>query len=341
MNFISDNAYGASPEILEAVAKAAAGAAVSYGEDAWTARVEARLAEIFEHEVAVFPVVTGTAANSLILSQLCPPYGAVLCHEKSHIAVDECGAPEFFSGGAKLGLLQGPSAKITPDSVVKGLGQFASGVHSAKPAVVSITQATEFGTVYRPDEIAALAEAAHGRGLKLHMDGARFANALAALNCSPAEATWKAGVDALAFGASKNGALMAEAAVFFRAEDARDFAYRRKRAGQLVSKMRFVSAQFEAYLADDLWLKTATRANALANRLSDGLSKAPGVEIAHPTQANTVFAWMPEALAKRLHDAGFAFYDWERENGRVMARLVCSFATPEADVERLLETASR
>jgi len=339
MNFISDNAYGASPEILAAMADAASGAAVSYGEDAWSARVEARLAEIFEHEVAVFPVVTGTAANSLILSQLCPPYGGVLCHEKSHIAVDECGAPEFFTGGAKLGLMQGPSAKIAPEAIAKGLGQFASGVHSPKPAVVSITQATEFGAVYRPAEIAALAEAAHERGLKLHMDGARFANALASLGCSPAEASWKAGVDALSLGASKNGALMAEAAVFFNRDDARDFAYRRKRAGQLVSKMRFVSAQLEAYLKDDLWLRTAARANAQAKRLSNGLSKLPDIAIAHPTEANIVFAWMAEAKARRLHEAGFLFYDWDRADGRIMARLVCSFATPEADVERLLEAA--
>jgi threonine aldolase len=342
MNFVSDNAYGASPEILAAVTAAATGTATSYGEDELTARVARRFAEIFEREVAVFPVVTGTAANALILSQLCPPYGAVLAHEKSHIAVDECGAPEFFAGGAKLALLKGASAKLAPDTVEAGIAQFSSGVHSMKPAALSITQATELGAVYKPGEIAALAQIAHARGLKIHMDGARLANALASLKCSPAELTWKAGVDALSFGASKNGALMAEAAVFFNPEDAREFDYRRKRAGHLVSKMRFISAQFDAYLEGDRWLKTAACANALAARLAEGLSKIPGVEIAHPVEANAVFAWLPDALAQRLRKAGAKFYDWEpSQDGRVLARLVCSFATPQEDVERLLQAASR
>jgi threonine aldolase len=339
MNFVSDNAYGASPEILAAMTAASAGTATSYGEDAATARLAARLSEIFERDVTVFPVVTGTAANALILSQLCPPYGAVLCHEESHIAVDECGAPEFFTGGAKLGLLKGVGGKLTPDSVAAGRAQFFSGVHSVQPRVLSITQATEYGTVYTPGEVAALAQAA--RGLRLHMDGARFANALVSLGCTPAELTWKAGVDALSFGASKNGAAMAEAVVFFDKADARDFDYRRKRGGHLVSKMRFISAQLEAYLDEDRWLKTARRANSLAARLSDGLSKIAGVEIAHPVQANAVFAWMPDTLATRLHEAGAKFYDWEMDGRRVMARLVCSFATPQEDVERLLEAASR
>jgi threonine aldolase len=341
MNFVSDNAYGASPEILAAMNAAAAGTATSYGEDEWTARLERRVADIFEHEVAVFPVVTGTAANALILSQLCPPYGAVLTHEKSHIAVDECGAPEFFCGGAKLALLKGAGAKLEPDAVLAGAAQFSSGVHSVKPSVLSITQATELGTIYTPGEIAALAEMARGQGLRLHMDGARFANALAALKCAPAELTWRAGVDALSLGASKNGAPMAEAAIFFHRGDARDFAYRRKRAGHLVSKMRFLSAQLDAYLDGGRWLDTAARANALAARLAHGLSKTASVEIAHPVEANAVFAWLPDALARRLRDAGATFYDWEpSRNGRVMARLVCSFATPEEDVARFLAVAN-
>jgi threonine aldolase len=340
MNFISDNAYGASAEILAAVTAASAETAASYGEDALTRRLQTRLGEIFEHDVAAFPVVTGTAANALILAALCPPYGAVLCHEKSHIAVDECAAPEFFTGGAKLVHLQGNGGKLTPAAVAAALSQFGGGVHSPKPSVVSITQATEMGTVYRPDEIRALADCAHGRGLKLHMDGARFANALAWLGCTSAELAWKAGVDALSFGATKNGALMAEAAIFFDPADAADFDYRRKKSGHLVSKMRFISAQLDAYLEDGRWLATAARANRLAARLAQGLSKIAGVELAHPVEANAVFAWLPDALAAKLRAGGAKFYDWEpSQNGRVMARLVCSFATPQADVERFIEIA--
>jgi threonine aldolase len=342
MNFISDNAYGASGEILAAVIAASAGTATSYGGDTLTAKVTARFAALFEREVAVFPVVTGTAANSLILSQFCPPYGAILCHEKSHIAVDECGAPEFFTAGAKLALIPGEDGKLTPDSIDAALQNFQSGVHSMKPSAVSITQATEVGTLYSPAEVAALAEQAHARGLKLHMDGARFANAMAHLGCSAAELTWKAGVDALSFGATKNGALMAEAAIFFDIADAHDFNWRRKRAGHLVSKMRFVSAQLDAYLEDNHWLRTAARANALARMLSDGLATIDGVTIAHPTQANAVLALLPLATARRLREAGANFYDWSPpKDGRVLARLVCSFATPEADVAKFVAIAGR
>ncbi|HEX3674709.1 MAG TPA: low specificity L-threonine aldolase [Rhizomicrobium sp.] len=340
MNFISDNAYGASPEILAALARASDGTAASYGDDAMTAKVAARMSALFEREVACFPVVTGTAANALILATLCPPFGAVLCHEKSHIAVDECAAPEFFTGGAKLVHLEGADAKLTPEAIEQALRGFSSGVHSPKPSVVSITQATELGTLYTPGEIAGLAACAHAHGMKLHMDGARFANAVAARGCAPAELTWKAGVDALSFGATKNGALMAEAAVFFHPDDARDFDYRRKKSGHLISKMRFVSAQWDAYLEDGRWLQTAAHANALAARLAAGLSKIAGVEIAHPVEANAVFAWLPDAMAARLRARGAKFYDWlPSQDGRVMARLVCAFATPEADVGRFLEVA--
>jgi threonine aldolase len=341
MNFISDNAYGASPEILAAMTGAAAGTAISYGDDELTARLTAKLCELFEREVAVFPVVTGTAANSLILSALCPPYGAVVCHAKSHIAVDECGAPEFFTGGAKLALVNAPDGKLVPGQIDEALTHFWGGVHAMKPSVVSITQATEMGAVYRPEEVAALAERTHARGMTLHMDGARFANALATLKCTPAQITWKAGVDALSFGATKNGAVMAEAAIFFDPAKAGDFGRRRKRGGHLVSKMRFISAQLLAYLENGLWLANAARANATAARLAEGLAKVPGVTLAHPAEANAVFAWMPASLAKTLHDAGARFYDWETApDGRVMARLVCSFATPETDVAKFLGVAA-
>jgi threonine aldolase len=339
MNFISDNAYGASPEILAALVAASAGAVPSYGDDPLTARLGARLCEIFAHEVAAFPVVSGTAANALILATLCPPYGAVLCHRESHIAVDECGAPEFFTGGAKLAQLDGEGGKLTPALIADALPVFQRGVHSPKASVVSITQATEFGTVYTPEEIAALADCAHKHGMSLHMDGARFANALAHLKCAPADISWRAGVDALSFGATKNGALVAEAAIFFG--DPRDFDYRRKRAGHLVSKMRFVSAQLDAYLQDGRWLKTARRANALAAKLAEGLSRISGVTLAYPVQANTVFAYLPDATVAHLRGNGAHFYDWAPpKDGRTLARLVCAFATPEEDVDRFLALAA-
>jgi threonine aldolase len=341
MNFVSDNAYGASPEILAALGAASAGAARSYGDDAVTARLTQRFSEIFEREVAVFPVVTGTAANALILATLCPPHGAIFCHRESHIAVDECGAPEFFTGGARLVLLEGGGGKIAPAAIEAALPLYRRGVHSSKPSAVSVTQASEFGTAYTPDEIAALAACAHKNGMALHMDGARFANALAHLDCKPPDVTWRAGVDALSFGATKNGALMAEAAVFFDKNLVRDFEYRRKRGGHLVSKMRFLSAQLEAYLEDGRWLKTAGRANALAARLGDELAKIPGAALAYPVQANAVLALLPDATVARLRAKGAVFYDWAPPaGGRTLVRLVCSFATPEDDVTRFLEAAN-
>ncbi|HUJ02201.1 MAG TPA: low specificity L-threonine aldolase [Rhizomicrobium sp.] len=339
MNFSSDNAYGAAPEILAAVAAANAGTARSYGEDAITKGLTQRFAEIFEREVAVFPVITGTAANSLALATLCPPHGAVFCHEESHIATDECAAPEFFTHGAKLAMLKGEGAKFDAAAVEAALPNFQRGVHSPKPSVISITQASERGTVYKQHEIASLAATAKKHGMKLHMDGARFANALAYLKCKPADITWRAGVDALSFGASKNGALAAEAVVFFDKNGAADFEYRRKKAGHLVSKMRFVSAQLEAYLAHDLWLKLAAKSNALAERLAEGIARIDGAEIANPVEANAVFARLPDALVARLRAGGAQFYDWEPScNGKTLIRLVLSFATPDADVTRFLET---
>ncbi|HEY5338670.1 MAG TPA: low specificity L-threonine aldolase [Rhizomicrobium sp.] len=340
MNFISDNAYGASAQILAALGAASDGTAPSYGDDALTARVTTRLSVIFEHELAAYPVVTGTAANSLALATLCPPYGAIFCHAGSHIAVDECAAPEFFSGGAKLVLLEGAGGKITPASIEAALPRFQSGVHSPKASAISITQSTELGTVYSLDEVAAIGACARKHGMALHMDGARFANALAHLKCEPADITWKAGVDALSFGATKNGALCAEAVVLFDTARAQEFEYRRKKAGHLLSKMRFISAQLDAYLDGDLWLKQAAQANALTRRLADGLHGVAGVSLAHPVQANEVFAWMPAAMAARLHARGAQFYDWEiAPDGRIMARLVLSFATPEKDVAAFVDAA--
>jgi threonine aldolase len=341
MNFASDNAYGADPEILKALASASAGAVASYGDDPLTKQLKVAMAKVFERDVAVFPVLTGTAANALALSTLCPQHGAVVCHDHAHIAVDECSAVEFYTHGAKLALVEGEHGKLTPEAIARALKAFRKGdVHSAQPSVISITQATESGTVYALKEIAEIAALAKAHGMKLHMDGARFANALAYLGASPAEMSWKAGVDVLSFGATKNGALCAEAVVFFNREDVRDFEYRRKKAGHLVSKMRFVSAQLVSYLENDRWLASAAHANALAKRLAQGLAAVPDADIAHPVEANGIFVRLPDKTVAHLRDKGARFLDWAPpEKGRTLIRLVTSFATPDADIERFLDIA--
>ncbi len=340
MNLASDNAYGAAPQILDAVAIASGGAAPSYGDDDITARAIRRLRDTFECELVAYPVITGTAANALALATLCPPHGAIFCHSESHIATDECAAPEFFTHGAKLVPLQGAHGRITPEAVAATLPNFGRGVHSSKPSVVSISQLSELGTAYTPDDVAALARFAHDQGMRLHMDGARLANAIAHLGCEPSELTWRAGLDALSFGATKNGALAAEAVIFFNPADARDFEYRRKKSGHLLSKMRFVSAQLDAYLDNGLWLANAARANDLAQALANGLTTMSTVTLAHPVQGNQVFVNLPESMARRLRAAGARFYDWaSAEHGRRLVRLVTSFATPETDVAKFLKIA--
>lgn len=342
MNFLSDNAYGAWPEIIAALTTAAKGAAVSYGDDPLTAKVRERFSAIFGRPVAAHPVISGTAANALALATLCPPHGAVFCHSESHIAVDECGAPEFFTHGAKLVLIEADHAKLTPEAFEKSLSHFNKGfVHHVQPAVLSLTQSTELGTVYSPAEIAALTAIARAHGMKVHMDGARFANALAHLGADPADITWRAGVDALSFGATKNGALGAEAVVFFDPADAKDFEYRRKKSGHLLSKMRFVSAQLDAYLEDGRWLAHAAHANRLAERLAEGLRPVKDAEIVHPVESNAVFASLPTAKLTRLRAQGAQFYDWgPPAAGRTLIRLVTSFATPAADVEQFVKLAN-
>ncbi len=338
MNFASDNAYGAMPEIVAALATANKGAARSYGDDAITARLRGRLRDIFEHEVFVYPVATGTAANALALATLVPPHGAILCHAESHIAVDECGAPEFFTHGAKLVTLEGENAKLTPAAIEHALAHFQKGfVHHAQPTAISLTQATERGTVYSRDELQAISNVARKHDLKLHIDGARFANALVHLNCSPADLTWRAGVNALSFGATKNGALGAEAVIFFDEKDVADFEYRRKKSGHLLSKMRFLSAQLDAYLEDDRWLRAANHANALAQKLAHALKHIPGAEFANPVQANALFVRLPDETVARLRQRGATFYDWTPpENGKTVIRLVLSFATPLEAVDHFI-----
>jgi threonine aldolase len=342
MNFASDNAGGVAPQVLAAIAQANEGAALAYGDDPWTKRAERRLTDLFEREVAVFLVATGTAANALALAHLTPPWGAVLCHEDAHIATDECGAPEFYGGGIKLVGLAGEAGKIAPATLKQALdGRFWGGPHHVSPAVLSLSQATEAGTVYRPHEVRELADIAHARGLMVHIDGARFGNALARMNASPAKATWMAGVDALSFGATKGGALAAEAVIFFDPACAAGMSERRKRGGHLISKHRFVAAQIEAYLADDLWLALARHANAMADRLTAGLAAA-GLVPAWPVEANEIFVALPPQVDARLKAAGATYYPWTANAGSesthdgTLVRLVTSFATTLEEIERFL-----
>jgi threonine aldolase len=336
--FGSDNLAGAHPRIVEAVMRYSGGFALSYGDDELTKRVERRIAELFEHECAVFLVATGTAANALALGTLCPPYGAIYCHPLAHINTDECGAPEFYTGGAKLVTIEGASGKITAAGLAARLeGATVHGIHSVKPSVVTLTNASELGTIYKPAELAAIAEIAQAHGMKFQVDGARFANAVAALNLSPAEMTWKSGVDVLCFGATKVGAIAAEAVIFFNPALAGEFEYRRKRGGQLWSKHRFLAAQFDAFLEDDLWLKNASHANAMAKRLAEGLAGLPNVSLTQPVEANELFPALPEVMIAGLQADGFVFYRW---SGATI-RLVTSFATTIDDVDAFLASARK
>lgn len=334
MNFGSDNVAAVHPAIMQALADANTGNAPAYGGDAWTARLASRLSEIFETDVAVFPVATGTAANSIALSVLSAPTGVVYCHDHAHVFEDECGAPEFYTGGAKLFALGGPEAgKLGLAELERGLGRFRRGFeHHQQPSAVTLTQSSEWGTVYGVDEVRAIAELAHAHHCAVHMDGARFANALVALDVSPAELTWRAGVDVMSFGATKNGAMAAEAVIFFDPAKAADFRFRRKRGGHLFSKMRYLSAQLLAYLEDDLWLSNARHANEMAKRLNEGLSAVPGVHVVAPVEANEIFVRLPEGLAARLRAEGAVFHDWPAA-GPNGVRLVTSFMTEREAVD--------
>ncbi len=343
MNFMSDNTAGAAPAVIDAIARANDGREASYGADQVSRRLAARFSDLFEKDVIVHPVLTGTAANSLSIATFCPSWGAVFCHTDAHILVDECGAPEFFSG-AKLVPVEGDGGKLTPQGLKAALGHFQPGfVHHVQPKMVSLTEATELGTTYKPDEIAAISALAHERGMRVHMDGARFANAVAGSGKSPAELTWKSGVDVLSFGATKNGALAAEAVIFFNPAEAGDFEYRRKRSGHLVSKMRYVSAQLDAMLDNGLWLALAGQANAMARRLEAGLRAIPGVGIAHAVEANEVFFTLPDHAARgRLEKEGARFYVWSSSEDPVpLIRLVCAFSTTTAEVDAFLAAARR
>jgi threonine aldolase len=341
MNFASDNAAGVAPAILQAIADVNDGFALAYGDDVVTRRVEQRFSEVFERDVAVFLVPTGTAANALALAHLTPGWGAVMCHREAHIISNECGAPEFFGGGLRLVGLDGVGGKLAADTLVLALDRHAGhSPHQVVPAMVSLTQATEAGTIYRTEEVAALAALAHERGLAVHMDGARFANAIVRLGVTPAQATWRAGIDVLSFGATKGGALAAEAVVFFDKALAAGMAERRKRAGHLVSKHRFIAAQFEAFFAKDLWRALARHANGMADRLAAELV-ALGLAPVWPVEANLVFVLLPRKLDRHLQAAGASYYAFHSDSlpaqaeiprDHVLARLVTSFATTESDI---------
>jgi threonine aldolase len=316
----------------------------AYGGDAVTARLERRMSALFERDVAILLVATGTAANSLATTGFCPPHGAIVAHQSAHLITDECGAPEFF-GSNKLVGLPGGRGKIGREALSSFLAKPLRGVHHVVPSVLTLTQATELGTVYSVAEVSALADLAKAKGLTVHMDGARLANAVVTLGCSPAEVTWKAGVDVLSFGATKGGCLIAEAIVLFDPSQAGRFGFLRKRSGQLVSKHRVLSAQFDAWLDDGHWLQLAAHANAMATRLADGIARSNTARINWRPQANELFVYLPHEIAARLQAAGGQFYDWDTDGldvadlpdpGEKLYRFVTSFRTTVDDVDAFL-----
>lgn len=330
--FASDNYAGICPDAFAALAEANHGHARSYGNDPWTEKAADLIREIFETRCEIFFVFNGTSANSLALASLCQSYNSILCHDAAHIESAECGAPEFFSNGSKVLLLPGVNGKIDPASI-DGAANKRTDIHYPKPRVLSLTQATEAGTLYSLDELKELTEAANKFDLRIHMDGARFANAVAALNVAPKEITWKAGVDVLCFGGTKNGLPVGEAVVFFNLELAKDFDRRCKQAGQLASKMRFLSAPWVGMLRDGAWLRHAAHANEMAAKLETGLRKIPGIEIVFPRETNTVFARMKDSAIAGLRARGWQFYTHVSPGD---CRLMCSWDTTENDVKNFL-----
>jgi threonine aldolase len=335
MNFISDNITGAAPEILARIVAENEGHCPPYGDDDYTKRVGALFNEAFEADVGVMLVGTGTASNALALASVCPPYGAIFCRRDSHIEYEEGGAVEHLAGGCKLVPIDGINGKLDAQKIDAAISAYSPAAVFFRPAAVSITQVTEFGTVYSLAEIRAIADVTHRHGLKLHVDGARFANAVASQNCSLAEMSWKAGVDVLSFGATKNGAIAAEAVVFFDKKAMTGMPELRKRAGMLWSKHRFLAVQWQAYLVDELWLRLARTANERARSLAAGLGRLKLAELTYPADANEVFVRLPEDVIDRLESDGFNFY----RSGNGVIRLVASFATTEADVARLVTAA--
>ena len=335
VKFASDNVAGACPEVLDAIIKANDGDSTPYGNDQISTELQDKFSEIFEKEVIVFPTASGTAANALALATMTPSFGNVYCHKLSHINTDECGAPEFYTGGGKLVTLNGVKGKITAeelDQAISGKGI----VHHTQPSSVSITQVCETGEVYQLDEIKKISEVTHKHNLSIHMDGARFANALVSLNATPAEMTWKSGIDVLSFGATKNGCIAAEAIIFFKKDLVGNVAFLMKRAGHLLSKMRFVSAQLDAYISNDVWLRNAKHANKMGKKLSDGLKDHSDINLAYPTEANEVFATFPRNKIDHLNSEGYQINEDEWDGKAV--RLVAAWNTQDTDVDHLLNS---
>lgn len=330
--FASDNYAGICPEAWAAMAAANNGHATPYGEDPWTQQASDHFRKLFETDCEVFFAFNGTAANSLALASLCQSYHSVICTQKAHVETDECGAPEFFSNGSKLLTVPSSDGKLFPDSI-HSIVTARQDIHYPKPRVVTITQATETGRVYTLDEIRAISAVCHQYGLSLYMDGARFANAVATLGCTPAEMAWRSGVDVLSFGGTKNGMAVGEAILFFDKELARDFDYRCKQAGQLASKMRFLSSPWVGMLESGAWLRNATHANACAKRLRDGLAGIQGIEITYPVEANAVFLQMPDDKLNAVHSRGWRFYSFIGG----AARFMFAWDTDLARVDQLIE----
>ena len=333
VKFASDNVAGACPEVLDAILKANDGDRAPYGDDEISKNLQDKFSEIFEKEVIVFPTSSGTAANALALSTMTPSFGNIYCHKLSHINVDECGAPEFYTGGAKLVNLNGVNGKITAEELNKSISGKGV-VHHTQPSSVSITQLCETGEAYELDEIKKISEIAHNHKLNMHMDGARFANALVSLDCSPAEMTWKSGIDVLSFGATKNGCLAAEAIIFFKPELVGNLPFLMKRAGHLLSKMSFVSAQLDAYITNEVWLRNAKHANAMGKKLSQGLNQHKNIELAYPTDANEIFVKIPKDIIDQLNSEGYTINDDEWDGKAV--RLVTAWNTSLSDIETFL-----
>ncbi len=345
MFFASDNGGPAAPEVIEAIARANEGVAMPYGADPIMDRVRDKIREVFEApDAAVYLVATGTAANSIGLACLVQPWQTVYCHRHAHIEADECGAPEFYTGGSKLTLIDGEDGKIPPEVLRKAISETgAVGVHGVQKGALSLTNATESGTVYTPAEVSALTTIAKADGIPCHMDGARFANALVRLGCTPAELTWKAGIDILSFGGTKNGLLGVEAVILFDPDLAWEFELRRKRGGHLFSKHRFLSAQMEAYLTDDLWLELARKANNAADRLAKGILELPSASLTHPVEANAVFASWARKGHRKAQEQDAKYYHWPFDQSLegpddepISARLVCNWATSNDEIDRFL-----
>jgi len=332
--FTSDNVTSACPEVMDALIEANSGIAESYGDDEWSSKLKNKLSKVFETKVEVFLAVTGTASNALALSALAPVFGKIYCHELSHINTDECGAPELFTGGAKLNPMKSSNGRIQASElaeIIRGLGN----VHVTQPSVVSITQSCETGTVYQLEEIKKISKIAHDNKMSVHMDGARFANALVSLDVSPAEMTWKSGVDVLTLGGTKNGCLAAEAIIFFKPEMVGNFPFLHKRSGQLLSKMRFISSQLNAYVSDDVWMRNAKHANSMAKILSEGLNNFSNIELAYPTESNEVFVYMPSDVIDYLNNSGYDINEEELDGKAV--RFVTAWNTDLKDIENLLD----